>query len=315
MTSEPQAARMRISRLPEPERGDVGEGELAEIAQLLGDQERDDRPADQPAHRVDQAVIAGSVNQARNAQERGRRHVVAGDREAVLETGDAAAGRVEIRGRRGLLRRPVCDAERKRDKGDEHADGDPVDRLLGAAVDGAGRKRERGQAGSNMAASEYAGELSHGALPSTISTDQGVIFGIGLADIDGGEHERRDDDEQTDRNADGHYARPQRRAEEFGRVRDQQDEAEVDDEHDQRQRPAERRAPPHQLLVVGIPLDRFVASRIHACFSRRIRRQTYRQRARARRLAATRQRSVARPSLGDTTESERNMQLVLAALR
>ena len=86
-------------RLPEPERGDVGEGELAEVAQPLGDQERDDRPADQEADRVDQAVIAGGINQARDAEERGRRHVVAGDREAVLEAGDAAAGGVEVRGR------------------------------------------------------------------------------------------------------------------------------------------------------------------------------------------------------------------------
>ena len=35
---------------------DVGEGELAEVAQPLGHQERDDRPADQEADRVDQAV-------------------------------------------------------------------------------------------------------------------------------------------------------------------------------------------------------------------------------------------------------------------
>ena len=136
--------------LPEPERGDVGKRELAEIAQLLGDQERDDRPADQPAHRVDQAIVAGGVDQAGDAQERGRRHVVAGDREAVLEAGDAAAGGIEIRGRCRPLCRPISDAEGKGDKGDEHADGDPIDRLLGAAVDGAGRKRERGQAGEGM---------------------------------------------------------------------------------------------------------------------------------------------------------------------
>jgi hypothetical protein len=36
--------------------GDVGEGELAQVAQALGHQEGDDRPADQPADREDQAV-------------------------------------------------------------------------------------------------------------------------------------------------------------------------------------------------------------------------------------------------------------------
>ena len=40
--------------------GDVGEGEAAEIAQRLGHQEHDDRPADEEADRVDQAVIAAS---------------------------------------------------------------------------------------------------------------------------------------------------------------------------------------------------------------------------------------------------------------
>ena len=70
--------------LPEPERGNVGKCELAQIAQLFGDQERDDRPTNKPAHRVDQTIVAGGVDKARNAQERGRRHVIAGDREAVL---------------------------------------------------------------------------------------------------------------------------------------------------------------------------------------------------------------------------------------
>src|SRR6266481_4424518 len=99
--------------------------------------------------------------------------------------------------------------------------------------------------------------------PLDNSTDQGVIFGIGLTHIDAGEHERRDNDEEADRNADGRYTCPQRDAEEFRRIRDQQNEAEIDDEHNQRQRPSEGRASPHQLLVVRIPLDRFVAFRIH----------------------------------------------------
>jgi len=35
----------------------VGVGVFAEVAELLGHQEHDDRPADQPAHRVDQAIV------------------------------------------------------------------------------------------------------------------------------------------------------------------------------------------------------------------------------------------------------------------
>jgi hypothetical protein len=80
--------------------GHVGEGELAEVAQLLGHQEGDHRPANQEADRVDQAVVAVGHHRCGNAQERGRRHVVAGDRQAVLEAGDAAAGGVEVRRRR-----------------------------------------------------------------------------------------------------------------------------------------------------------------------------------------------------------------------
>ena len=153
--------------LPEPERGDVGKRELPEIAQLLGDQERDDWPADEPADRVDQAIVAGSVDQARDAEERGRRHVVSGDRKAVLETGDAAASRVEIRGRCRLFCCPICDAESKGDKGDEHTDRDPINRLLGAAVDRSSRKGERGEAGKQCCR-EHAGEFFHGRYLSTI---------------------------------------------------------------------------------------------------------------------------------------------------
>jgi hypothetical protein len=69
----------------------VGKGELAQVAQALGHQEGDDGPAHQEADGVDQAVVAGGHHGRRNAQERGRRHVVAGNRQAVLEAGDAAA--------------------------------------------------------------------------------------------------------------------------------------------------------------------------------------------------------------------------------
>jgi hypothetical protein len=79
--------------------GHVGKGELAQVAQALGQQEGDDRPAHQKADGVDQPVIAGGHHGRRDAQEGRRRHVVAGNRQAVLKARDAAAGGVEI-GRR-----------------------------------------------------------------------------------------------------------------------------------------------------------------------------------------------------------------------
>ena len=99
-------------RLLEAERGDVGEGELAEVAQPLGEQEGDDRPADEEADRVDQPVEAADHHRRRDAEERRRRHVVAGDRQPVLEAGDAAAGGVEVGRRLGLRRRPLGDEQR-----------------------------------------------------------------------------------------------------------------------------------------------------------------------------------------------------------
>ena len=110
--------------------GDVGEGELAEVAQPLGHQEGDDRPADQEADRVDQAVEAADHHRGRDAEEGCRRHVVAGDRQAVLEAGDAAAGGVEVGRRLGLGGGPLGDEQRADDEDGEHADGGPVGRLL-----------------------------------------------------------------------------------------------------------------------------------------------------------------------------------------
>ena len=124
--------------------GDVGEGEATEVAQRLGHQEHDERPADEEADRVDQAVIAAGVDQRRDAEERGGRHVVARDREAVLEAGNAAARRVEVLGRPRALSRPVGDAERHDDEGEEDDDGVPVGRLDRAGLDRAGGKSRSG---------------------------------------------------------------------------------------------------------------------------------------------------------------------------
>ena len=156
------AGRQNADRgLTEAERGDVGEGELAEVAQRLRDQEGHDRPADEKADRIDQTVIARRVDEAGNAEERGGRHVVARDRQAVLEAGDAAASGIELRGGLGLLGGPVGDAERQQHEGDEHRDRGNVDRLLGGGTRdrvgerGRGEGGERGRRGDSLQARHY----------------------------------------------------------------------------------------------------------------------------------------------------------------
>ena len=116
--------------LLQSERGHVGVGELAQVAQPFRDQEQDDRPSNQPAHRVDQAIEAVEVHQRGDAEKRRRRHVVAGNGHSVLESGDAASGGVEIGCRLRPLRRPVGDHQGDGDEDDEHDDRVPIDGRL-----------------------------------------------------------------------------------------------------------------------------------------------------------------------------------------
>ena len=136
--------------LGEAEGGHVGEGELAEVAQAFGHEEGDHRPADEKADRVDQPVIARDHHRGGDAEERGGGHVVAGDGEAVLEAGDAAARGVEVGRRLGPRRGPFGDEEGSDDEEAEDADGGPVGGLLLGGRDGIGRqnrRRQRGQQG------------------------------------------------------------------------------------------------------------------------------------------------------------------------
>jgi hypothetical protein len=118
--------------LVEPIRGDVGKGEPAQVAQPLGHQEEDDRPAGEERQHVDVGVVARGVGHRRQAEQGCRRHVVAGDRQAVLETGDAAAGGIEVGSGLGAAGRPVGDPHGHRDEDQEHDDRVPVGGLLGA---------------------------------------------------------------------------------------------------------------------------------------------------------------------------------------
>ena len=119
-----RAERRRGARrlLVQPERQDVGDRVLAGVAHALGQQEHHGEEGDEEPDRVQEPVEAVEVDQARDAEERGGGQVVAGDREAVLEARDLAAGGVERRGAGHALRRPVGDAERDRedDREDHH---------------------------------------------------------------------------------------------------------------------------------------------------------------------------------------------------
>ena len=77
-------------------RGHVGKRVAAEVTQAFGDQEQNNRPADEETERVDQPVVAGGVNQCGNTEKRGRRHKVAGNRQTVLKTGNVAASGVVV---------------------------------------------------------------------------------------------------------------------------------------------------------------------------------------------------------------------------
>ena len=98
--------------LAQPERDDVGKRVLAEISQRLGDQEHDDRPADKKTDRVDQAVESRERDQSGDAEKARGAHVVAGQREAVLQSCHAAAGRVEVLRAACTPRSDVRDAQR-----------------------------------------------------------------------------------------------------------------------------------------------------------------------------------------------------------
>ncbi len=122
----------------------VGEGELAQVAQALGHQEEDDRPADEEADGVDQAVVATGVDQRGNAQKGCRRHEVAGDRQAVLEAGDATTRGVVVSRGGVALGRPLGDAHGEDDEHHEHDDGGVVGGLfLDFAGNRIGEQRRR----------------------------------------------------------------------------------------------------------------------------------------------------------------------------
>ena len=108
--------------LAQPEGEHVGDRVLAGVAHALGEQEHHGEEGDEEPDRVQEPVEAVQVDEPGDAQERRGREVVAGDREAVLEAGDLAAGGVERRRAGHALGRPVGDAQRDRE--DDREDDD-----------------------------------------------------------------------------------------------------------------------------------------------------------------------------------------------
>ena len=194
-------------RLLEAEGRHVGEGELAQVAQPLGHQEGDDRPADQEADRVDQAVEAAGHHRGGDAQERGRRHVVAGDRQAVLEAGDAAAGGVEVGRALGLGRRPFGDEQRA-----HHEDARTCrwrSSWSPAWRPGRGRRRRRRpqrtrrtvRAASARGARSLIRQAVHFSTALVICVGQVVELAVGALDVERGDDDREHDDAESDRDA------------------------------------------------------------------------------------------------------------------
>ena len=106
--------------LVEAEREHVGDRVLARVAHPLGEQEHHREERDEESDRVQEPVEPVQEDEAGDAEERGGREIVAGDREAVLAAGDLASGGVEADRGRGPLGGPEGDAERDREDDRRH---------------------------------------------------------------------------------------------------------------------------------------------------------------------------------------------------
>ena len=108
----------------------IGKGKLPQIAQPLRHQKQHQRPADQKARRINQAVVTGGEHHRRNAEKRRGRHKIPRNRQPVLKAGDTAAGGVEILGGTVFLRRPFGNPQRGAHEDEEHHHSRPVGRLF-----------------------------------------------------------------------------------------------------------------------------------------------------------------------------------------
>ena len=118
------AAANRTGLLPEPEAQHVGHRVFARVAEQFGHQQQCHQPGDQEADGVEEAVVAVDGDGTGDAEEAGRRQVVAGDRDAVLRAGEGVpAG--EVLRRVGVAAADADhDEQRDDDERDEDADVD-----------------------------------------------------------------------------------------------------------------------------------------------------------------------------------------------
>ena len=156
------------------------------------------QPAKKGDH-VDVAIDALGVDQRGEAQQGRGGHVVAGDREAVLEAGDAAARSVEVGRRLRAASRPVGDAEGHRDEQHEHPDGVQVERLLFGGGDRVTGKRQGPARGAPAAQDSDGPALLHllGCITDDFGGDR-VKLAIGALYVDRGQHPEEDEHEQLE---------------------------------------------------------------------------------------------------------------------
>ena len=162
---------------------EVGDGELAELAQVGREEQRHQHVAAGPAHHEREAVEAREVERAGHADERRRAHPVGAGRHAVEERRHAAArdvvfGRVDRAAhdadagvqRDGGEQEPVADplarhahllGDRKRDKEGDEADGVDAVVLLELLVE---------------APMAEIGRLAHSSSPSCTSYTLSRLF-------------------------------------------------------------------------------------------------------------------------------------------
>ena len=232
------ARRLRIVAVGE----DVGQRVLADVAAGLGDHQQHGDVGDQPAHRVHEAVVAPDRDQARDAEERRRRQVVAGDRPAVLQAGDAAAGGVEVGGALDALGGEVGDEHRQCDDRAEDQEGEPAP-LVG---DRALRERRGGDGGRPAARTPNAmrDRCVHFVTSVAFSASRielrghRVELGVGAARVD--ERDAPGDDELGQREQEADVDRPpDLDAEELLEIRGADRQQEVVEHREDHQAPEE----------------------------------------------------------------------------
>ncbi|MDT4823575.1 hypothetical protein FQZ97_568050 [compost metagenome] len=105
---------------------EIGDGVLAEAAQIRRQQHRHQHVAARPAHDVGQPAVTGQVQRAGHADEGRHRHPIGGRGHAVVDGGHPAAGHVVL----GLVGRPADDADARiqADRDQQEHIADPVAR-------------------------------------------------------------------------------------------------------------------------------------------------------------------------------------------